>query len=122
MPNTHHWPPQISFLSFPALFFYEPILAPLPSSSWMHGANGRDLEEVRGRKWSEVRESAPPASSPSDREHGSGYILLPSAPLLFNSDSSERTPGALCLLSLFGSLNPSHPQNPLSYPSVSYQG
>lgn len=101
-------PSRSLFCSFcPVL--YEAILAPLPSGSWMDGANGRDLEEVRGRKWSEVRVSAlppPPAPSPPDQEHGSGYILLPSARVLFNSYSSECTLGALSTYYLFLVLSP----------------
>lgn len=77
--------------------------------------------EVRGRKWCEVRVSAPPAPSPPDQEQDSGDILLPSecrvAAIAASSTAVALNalreisicPSLPSAYHLFGSLNLAHP-------------
>lgn len=111
-------PDLISVFFCPVL--YETILAPLPSGSWLDGANGGGPPEVRGRKWCEVRIcsacSLPTWSRTGQWRHSATLRMQGrSDSCFFHSCSSECTPGDLHLpftsqcLSSFGSLNPAHP-------------
>lgn len=107
-------PPGLFSVFFHVL--HETILAPLSSGSWLDGANGQGPQEAKGRKWREVRVSAPPAPFLPDQEQGSGHVLLP---MKLMSSSTAIAPKALWELSTcpslpsashrFGSLNLAHP-------------